>query len=176
MLQQFIDDYTRPDIEFKVGMIGSRNFKIGTRCVGFIENNLFDAAHEAAYLVQYSDDELQDRYVLNNGNMTFIVPRFEVLGQMVCEPYTSKMSHREFETFIIQYYMMNEYKPMSLIEWFEEHTILNSMGWIPDWDVCRNFKKVDNDFLLHETKQYVDKWNIDSIKKRWFNLKLKRNV
>lgn len=172
-LNAFIDEFTRPEIQFVIGHVEHSDFKIGTRCIASVPDNLFDTSHEVAHLIQFTDDELQRCYLDYNGRMIFNYPHIEVCGQIVCEPSTDQISMRELETFVIQYYIMSKYEPMDYFDWLEEKDIISLFGWMPDDFIFSNGKKLTNEYIFQKSIPFITKWNFDNIKEQWFNLNLK---
>jgi len=173
---EFVAEFNRPNINFVIGKMALQDFKIGSRCTHFAEDNLFDITHEVAHLIQLNDDELQRCYVNNNGVLRFNYPYIEVCNQIVCEPSTDQISMRELETFIIQYYIMNDYETIDYIDWLDKHDIIGLFGWMPDSYIFSNGKKLTNDYVFQKSGVFLEKWNLTNVKERWFSLKLKSEI
>ena len=170
-LNDFIAEFNRSEIQFVLGHVEQSDFKIGTRCTGATPDNLFDISHEVAHLIQFTDDELQRCYLNHNGRMQFNLPYIEICGRIICEPTTDQISMRELETFVIQYYIMNKYEPIDYLNWLDKQDIISLFGWMPDDFIFSNGKPLTNEYIAQKSIPFIEKWNFDIIKERWFNLK-----
>lgn len=168
----------RPDITFDKDISGgSKQFKISCRSTYFTEPNIFDCLHEVAHLVQFTPVELQEKYVEYDGRIIFDLPNKDVLGYTVCEPETDQISMRELETFYIQYIMecgiFN--KSITFEEWLNQYDVPKLFVWMPDFVIFgydERKKPESLKLILEKANKFINLWDFEKIKNKWFNLKL----
>lgn len=168
LIADFAEKWKRPYFQYSENM-GTRNGIFGARAG---DCNVFNLAHEMAHAIQLKDSEFHSRFA-RFGRFSFPVKTQIVLGRFCYEPETDQISRRELETMVIQWIMMDRPDFEKFIKYIAELFPFLPDYWMFHQEALNGSKsKQFVSFVRTEFEKLLDKWSIENVKERWYNLPL----
>lgn len=156
--------------QYSIDVEGVKNFVFGARAGP--TSNAFNLAHEMAHVIQLSPKELETKMI--NGSLRFDAPSVWVFNRYCCEPTTDKMSRRELETFVIQWFILGQPNLQDYLE-----VIDGLFSFLPDsYHFHSGAFQNTPSFKLFLDKEFVillEKWNLDKVQSSWIELSSRFN-